>query len=392
VTATPDGTDGTGTPETPGTPGTPAAAGGGVLGAIRNASTRTKAIAGAAAALVVIGVPVGVIAAGSGGDGKSAASSSPAPLPTTSTTATTPTPTPTPTTTAPPPVAATDPLNGGKPSSNPVFAVKVADTVEARPQVNIDKADIVYVEQVEGGLTRLAAVFHSTIPSQVEPVRSVRPQDMDLLQQYGPIGFVASGGNSKALRAVRASKFAVSMEDFGSSGFHRDGNRSAPYNVVANLTKMKKGSKAKSIGWTFNAAGSGAAGATKATAIHTRVGGTPVDFEYFAATQRWVRTYHGSPDRTSTGVAISAQNVIVQFCDGYADGGNRDAAGNPVWYTITKGTGKVAVFRDGQRIDGTWSRAKYADGTSLRDAQGHPIALKPGRTWVLLVTKGTALS
>src|SRR5215467_7104506 len=65
--------------------------------------------------------------------------------------------------TAPPP--SINPLTGGAPSTNSVVAAKIDDTAAGRPQRGIDKADIVYIEQVEGGLTRLLAVFNTTLPS-----------------------------------------------------------------------------------------------------------------------------------------------------------------------------------------------------------------------------------
>src|SRR5689334_24430520 len=88
---------------------------------------------------------------------------------------------------APPaPLPKVNPLTGGKASRNPVIAVKIEDTALGRPQVGTNKADIVYVEQVEGGLTRLMAIFNTTLPN-VEPVRSVRPSDPELALQYGHI-------------------------------------------------------------------------------------------------------------------------------------------------------------------------------------------------------------
>jgi hypothetical protein len=75
-----------------------------------------------------------------------------------------------------------------------VYGVKIDDTATARPQLGISSADIVYVEQVEGGLTRLLAVFGSTLPAQVGPLRSVRASDTQILAQYGPVGLAFSGG------------------------------------------------------------------------------------------------------------------------------------------------------------------------------------------------------
>ena len=82
-----------------------------------------------------------------------------------------------------------------------MIAVKIDDTAPGRPQVGIDKADIVYIEEVEGGLTRLAAVFGTNKPA-VGYVRSTRPSDPDLLLQYGKITEAYSGGARDSLPRV----------------------------------------------------------------------------------------------------------------------------------------------------------------------------------------------
>jgi len=50
-------------------------------------------------------------------------------------------------------------LSGREGSNGSVLAVKIDDTNEAHPQIGLEDADVVYIEQVEGGLTRLAAIF-----------------------------------------------------------------------------------------------------------------------------------------------------------------------------------------------------------------------------------------
>ena len=48
----------------------------------------------------------------------------------------------------------------GMPGSNgPVLAVKIDDTNAAHPQVGLEFADVIYIEQVEAGLTRLLAIY-----------------------------------------------------------------------------------------------------------------------------------------------------------------------------------------------------------------------------------------
>ena len=90
----------------------------------------------------------------------------------------------------PPPPPEPSRLSGrmGKPNG-PVYAVKVDNTGHAHPQVGLSKADVVYVEQVEGGVTRLAAIYSSEYPKFVGPswppsaARSVEPS-IDTSQRF----------------------------------------------------------------------------------------------------------------------------------------------------------------------------------------------------------------
>ena len=59
--------------------------------------------------------------------------------------------------------------------------------------------------------------------------------------------------------------------------------------------------------------------------------------------------------------------------------------GNPSQFTKTVGHGAVAVFRNGRRFDGTWSRPKVTAGTRLTLASNHkPLTLRPGGAWFVL--------
>jgi hypothetical protein len=65
--------------------------------------------------------------------------------------------------------------------NGPLLAVKIDDTNAAHPQVGLDSADVIYIEQVEGGLTRLAAIFTDKVPALIGPVRSARISDIEIL-------------------------------------------------------------------------------------------------------------------------------------------------------------------------------------------------------------------
>ena len=291
------------------------------------------------------------------------------------------------------PAPALNPLTGEAKSDNPVVAVKIEDTALGRPQSGVDKADIVYVEQVEGGLTRLLAIFNTHLPS-VEPVRSVRPSDPELALQFGHIIFVASGGSRAGIAPLDRSPLKSVINDRGAAGFSRDPNRQAPENLRANLAKIAAkvgGPAASDIGLTWSRhlpTGKPQSGTT----VKTLVGATAVRFDWNTQLHRYVRIIDGRIQHASDGKVIDTPNVIVQFCRVTTYAKDRDVLGNPAKYTHTLGHGRAVVFRDGLRIDGTWHRSSVTHGTSLTTAAGRPIPLAPGGAWFVLVATGTPLS
>lgn len=350
-------------------------------------SPRPAALVCATAALLVL--------AGCSGSSHSTKSAAPTPAPKTS---------PAPSSTAkgskpapkpkkPPRPLAVGPLTGAKPNAHGVVAVKIDDTAHGRPQLNIDQADVVYIEQVEGGLTRLLAVFNSKLPS-VAAVRSTRASDPELLGSYGPIAYVASGGARNPLSVLHRSPLKADINDKGGPGFQRDGNRFAPYNLQANLytiAKQLRSPKARYVGYRWSAGSAVLKGRGPGRHVRTTVGSTPVAFDYFPKINRYARYIDGSLQHTASGKFISTPNVIVQFCSVTTYYKDIDVNHNPSKFTHTIGKGGVVVFRDGKRIYGTWQRKHYTGVTRFADSKGKPIFLRPGGAWVVLVANGTRL-
>jgi Protein of unknown function (DUF3048) N-terminal domain/Protein of unknown function (DUF3048) C-terminal domain len=338
--------------------------------------TKQKVIAAAIGVVVVGGGVVGLTVGLSGGNSK------------TETAASTTTPTPT-------PPLSVNPLTGlGPVPTGPVVGVKIDDTANGRPQVGVDKADIVYVEQAEGGLTRLLAVFASTKPT-VGPVRSVRASDSELLSQYGRIILVASGGGGDSIPTLNKSILHGVTLSGGGPGFSRASSRHAPYNLMSNLAAVSsavKADSAKSIGFQWASNPAGLSAASTATSLQTQVGDTRVDFRWNPQLNRYAREINGVGQTAADGAPIATANVIVQFCQVTVDPADVDVRGNPSQYTHSIGHGRVAVFRNGHRIDGSWSRPNLTSGTTLRDATGRPITLAPGGAWILLVATAAPLT
>jgi hypothetical protein len=290
-----------------------------------------------------------------------------------------------------PTVVAVSPLTGLAPSpGGPVIAVKVDDTDAGRPSLGLEKADVIYIEQTEGGLSRMVAVYAGAKP-KVRAVRSVRASDPELLGPYGKIILVASGGGGSSLPTLDRSGLLSSINDRGQVGFSRDPSRPAPYNLVSDLAKVSaaiKGAGVRNVGFSWAARDPELATAKAAPTVSTRVGSTKVSFVWDPRAARYVRTVDGHPLLTATGAPVAKPNVLVQYCRITPDSSDVDVKGNPSMYTHTIGTGRVVLFRDGKRVVGTWSRPSKGALTTFRDASGKPLLFAPGGTFVALVPPG----
>jgi hypothetical protein len=277
------------------------------------------------------------------------------------------------------------------------IAVKIDDTAPGRPQVGIDKADIVYIEAVEGGLTRLAAIFGTNKPTEVGYVRSTRPSDPDLLLQFGKITEAYSGGAHDSLPRVHRSGIRSWSNDAGARFYYR-----APHygdhgyiNLALDVRKVSRHThtpRPKFIGWTFSRHlphfTQQRAKFMRTVVTGSYNSGTPVEFRWWARLHAYVRFIDGRPQRARDGHYIMAQNLIVQRCRIKSHPRDTDIAGNPSQFTFTMGKGAVSVFRNDRRIEGTWSRPHLHNGTRFYTKAGRRIPLMPGKTWVVLIRKG----
>ncbi len=274
---------------------------------------------------------------------------------------------------------------------NPVVAVKI-DNVDGKstPQVGINAADVVYEIQVEGSVTRLLSLFQSTDAAPIGPVRSARGSEIGVLEELNRPLFTWHGENGILGPQVRASQVqARSIEEIGGL-FYREGGRPAPYNsFVQGSAQIRETADEGSKGPLepiFTFAGDGEPPsplAAPATGVHVEypggAGGSPVDYAWDGSV--WKRSQKGHPHVDADGVQVSPDNVIVRFVQA-VDSGTRDKAGSVVPTAQVTGEGEVWVFSQGTVTTGTWRKPDGTSITEYLDADGNPIKLAPGKTWI----------
>ena len=285
--------------------------------------------------------------------------------------------------------------SGGQDVDRVALAVKIDNVDVGRPQAGLDRADLVIEETVEGGLTRLFVVFQCDKASSVGPIRSARTTDAALLRLLDGAVFGYSGANPKAIKPVAATSHAVLLSyDDNPTLYHRDNSREAPHNVFTStetLVKagLKKDDSLDAPPALFTYGDLGAAG-KPAKSVSLRWS-PDASADWTWSSSHWLRTQNGTPDVLTNHHRVSADNVVLMRIT-TKDTGIRDVAGNPSPDDVVVGKGKVWVFRDGKVVVGTWKRSDIGSPMTLQDAQGKPIALAAGKTWVELLPKNATVS
>lgn len=271
----------------------------------------------------------------------------------------------------------------GRPNG-PVYAVKIDNTSKAFPQVGLRKADVVYVEQVEGGVTRLAAVYSSEYPTRVGPVRSARITDIELLRQYGTVGLFYSGSQNKLADNLQRADLKLVSFDQDGSGYQRVPGRPPVYDVIGTFARLRqragKVAPPPPMGYTF---GSPPAGGTPVRTVSVRYPSARVDARWSARQKRWLLSMDGVPDRAAEGGRLGPTTFVAQFVT-VRPSAYHDVNGANTPQTLTVGGGRILVFRDGRMYRGRWSRPKASAVTSYT-VNGQPAAFAPGQVWITLI-------
>jgi hypothetical protein len=296
--------------------------------------------------------------------------------------AATPVGTPTPAATATGPL--TSPFTGRRVKSlRRVLAVKIDNIVLARPATGLGKADIVYTVPVEGGLSRLMAIFSSRIPRVIGPVRSARSDDIALLRQFGRPAFAYSGATPVLLPYIHRHARIVDLYAGTHSGYFRDNRRIAPYNLYARtrqlLAQAHHASKARDIGFRF---GAPPAGGHHVRSESVSYPAASFRFTWSARHRRWLISMDGKPATSTDTGRLTAATVVIQHTrvrtSAFLEYGHRPP------YAESIGSGAATVLRNGMAYQAHWSRRHRNHGTTFTTRSGQPMTFARGPVWVVL--------
>lgn len=321
-----------------------------------------------------------------------------------------PTPTPTPTPETAQAIAPTNPLTGlpvadlSQLLRRPLFViVNGSDAVDR--WYGLGQADLVYEYLLEApgnaySYTRFAPLFYASESSHIGPLRSARLVNIDLTSQY-QAALVASGANDHTRwilkNQVDYPYLDIDLDDPGNNHYAwsvSTGSATDWENHLRTSTELLRK-------WLFEIDGESTPELAAWTFSTEPPPGDPVElidlplgilypekisWRYDEESGLFLRLVNDVPhiDATSN-QQISAANVIFLISDYRPTEYLEDASGATSWDIRTSGSGPLFLARDGVLITGSWSAPDANSQPAWLDENGDPIALKPGRSWIILL-------
>ena len=279
-----------------------------------------------------------------------------------------------------------------------ILVVKIDDTNAAHPQIGVEDADLVYVEQVEGGLTRLAAIYTSKLPPLIGPIRSARISDIELLAQFGRVGFAYSGAQSKMRPVIAEANLEnLSAERNPPSIYGKDPNRIGPVDMIlkpelllerANANPKIRIETATASVFAF---GDAPKGETNTATAKIKWPSAKYELRWDSANEKWLIYFNEKPNMAANGEHLYADTAIIQIVS-ITPSIYGDKFGEITPFSKTTGSGKAVMLRDGFSYQISWQRNLETDVTTWKSEDGDVANFKPGRTWIFLTDKAPVLT
>ena len=293
--------------------------------------------------------------------------------------------------------------------TQPIVVVKIENDPVVRPQTGLDRADLIFEELVEGGMTRFAVAFQSDLPDEVGPVRSVRHVDVAIAEPMAD-AFVFSGGARRTMKFVkRKLPTTISTVNEGAPGMYRKPGLSAPHDLFLKMKDMlaaiaqhdtassgffvRPEPKPSDSATTMASPATSASPQPSSTALAGKsVTDVAVTFSTFSGPnwkwnstdKMWMRSEGIKPFLNKDKTQFGTNNlVIIEVRE--IDAGYHGATGGYVPRTVLTGSGRAWVLSDGKAVEVAWNKPFVDAQMELTDVAGNAFTMPSGRTWVELI-------
>lgn len=305
-------------------------------------------------------------------------------------------------TTAPtePPVAVDpntfNPLTGEKleqPGNARPYSIMINNSSEALPHLGTSQASIIYETLVEGGITRMMAIFLDPANvGPIGPVRSTREVYVSVMQAYDTI-HSSAGGSTVGINNLAAINWDY-INGLNSGYFYRDQERLA--RVALEHTMFIKGEnlvklandfgyrttrmEATDYGLHFDDEVALEGETANTIRIRFQNGGKSTVCNYDSESGMYT-LYQKDRDYIdgTTGELVPFRNVVILHADTYlkADGVHT--------YVEAVGSGNGYYARDGKIVPITWSRESDSAPFIYKLADGTDVTFGVGTSYIAII-------
>ena len=269
------------------------------------------------------------------------------------------------------------------------IAVMIDNHSDAWPQAGLNQAYMVYEIIVEGGETRLMALFKGVDLEKIGPVRSARHYFIDYAMENDAI-YVHFGQSPQAQSDIK--KYSINdingISEDGTT-FWRVKDKYAPHNAVTSTAKLLESAKSKNYRTTSTEESvlnyvtdevnlENGQVANTITIPHSDL--QTVTYEYDEQNQVYIR-YAREEEQTDwdTEEPVTTKNIIITFCDNYtlSDSENKGRQG-----LKNIGTFDGYYITNGKVIKIQCIKEEREGKTIYQDMEGNEIQVNDGNTFV----------
>ncbi len=272
------------------------------------------------------------------------------------------------------------------------YAIMINNIHEALPQSGVEEADIIYEAEVEGGITRLLALFQDVKDiKKIGSIRSARHYYIDFANENEAI-YVHYGQSTYAQDRINRDGLTTihGLSGYEGSVFYRSSDRKAPHNVYTTGDMLAKGleitglsrkySKDYKSRFKFYKKDTDLKKGEDAETVKIPFDSNP-KFKYNTEDGLYYRSQYGEKhiDR-ETDHQLAFKNIIVQYV-------SQTALGNKGHQELgIYGSGKGFYITNGKAIEITWERDGASDVTKYYNSKGKQIHMNQGKTFIEIVS------
>ena len=269
------------------------------------------------------------------------------------------------------------------------FAVMIDNHMDAWPQAGLQDAYMVYEIIVEGGETRLMALFKGVNVEKIGPVRSARHYFIDYAMENDAI-YTHFGQSPQAQSDIK--KYSINdINGIAEDGttFIRVKDKAAPHNAVTSTEKLLESAKSKKYRTTSDKTSvlnyvtdevnlENGQNAVSVTIPHSNL--QTVKYVYDAENKVYERYARKKEQKDwTTKKTITTKNIIITFCDNYtlSDNENKGRQG-----LKNIGTFDGYYITNGKAIKIKCIKSARDEKTVYQDLEGNVINVNDGNTFV----------